>query len=137
MVNLITWLLILCNWKLKLEFFFIMSSMSLERYCGRSSGVEHNLAKVGVEGSNPFARSIFPLSNYCDRRRDTPIINDFFCLIFCRSLTTFQKPCVCVVFAHYFCVNFLSKNSRKIIDNEGRPWSFFLFLKSWIRDLIS
>ena len=26
--------------------------------CGRSSGVEHNLAKVGVEGSNPFARSI-------------------------------------------------------------------------------
>ena len=24
---------------------------------GRSSGVEHNLAKVGVEGSNPFARS--------------------------------------------------------------------------------
>jgi integrase len=27
---------------------------------GRSSGVEHNLAKVGVEGSNPFARSRFP-----------------------------------------------------------------------------
>ncbi len=26
---------------------------------GRSSGVEHNLAKVGVEGSNPFARSKF------------------------------------------------------------------------------
>src|SRR4029077_7077995 len=26
---------------------------------GRSSGVEHDLAKVGVEGSNPFARSIF------------------------------------------------------------------------------
>src|SRR6185437_9503059 len=25
--------------------------------CGRSSGVEHDLAKVGVEGSNPFARS--------------------------------------------------------------------------------
>ena len=25
---------------------------------GRSSGVEHDLAKVGVEGSNPFARSI-------------------------------------------------------------------------------
>ena len=33
---------------------------------GRSSGVEHNLAKVGVEGSNPFARS--KISN---------IINDF------------------------------------------------------------
>src|SRR5690349_16128093 len=29
------------------------------RQCGRSSGVEHNLAKVGVEGSNPFARSNF------------------------------------------------------------------------------
>jgi hypothetical protein len=27
---------------------------------GCSSGVEHNLAKVGVEGSNPFARSKFP-----------------------------------------------------------------------------
>ena len=26
-------------------------------YCGCSSGVEHNLAKVGVEGSNPFTRS--------------------------------------------------------------------------------
>jgi hypothetical protein len=29
------------------------------RQSGRSSGVEHNLAKVGVEGSNPFARSNF------------------------------------------------------------------------------
>ena len=28
-----------------------------KRSSGRSSGVEHNLAKVGVEGSNPFARS--------------------------------------------------------------------------------
>ena len=27
---------------------------------GRSSGVEHDLAKVGVEGSNPFARSSLP-----------------------------------------------------------------------------
>ena len=27
--------------------------------CGYSSGVERNLAKVDVEGSNPFARSIF------------------------------------------------------------------------------
>ena len=30
---------------------------------GRSSGVEHDLAKVGVEGSNPFARS--KLSTKC------------------------------------------------------------------------
>ena len=33
------------------------ASRSMERQSGRSSGVEHNLAKVGVEGSNPFARS--------------------------------------------------------------------------------
>ena len=31
--------------------------MNPSERCGRSSGVEHNLAKVGVEGSNPFARS--------------------------------------------------------------------------------
>ena len=31
--------------------------------CGCSSGVEHNLAKVGVEGSNPFARSKSPMSD--------------------------------------------------------------------------
>ncbi len=30
---------------------------------GCSSGVEHNLAKVGVEGSNPFARSKFLQEN--------------------------------------------------------------------------
>ena len=30
---------------------------------GRSSGVEHDLAKVGVEGSNPFARSSFTKQN--------------------------------------------------------------------------
>ncbi len=33
------------------------------RQSGRSSGVEHNLAKVGVEGSNPFARSSFLYGN--------------------------------------------------------------------------
>ena len=37
-----------------------------DRQSGRSSGVEHNLAKVGVEGSNPFARSIF-LSSFIMR----------------------------------------------------------------------
>jgi hypothetical protein len=31
------------------------------RQSGRSSGVEHNLAKVGVVGSNPIARSSFPV----------------------------------------------------------------------------
>src|SRR5580704_13608719 len=35
--------------------------------CGCSSGVEHNLAKVGVEGSNPFARSKFLLANQSDK----------------------------------------------------------------------
>src|SRR4051794_12216071 len=34
--------------------------ISLSRGRGCSSGVEHDLAKVGVEGSNPFARSIWP-----------------------------------------------------------------------------
>ncbi len=40
---------------------------------GRSSGVEHDLAKVGVEGSNPFARSNYSfgdgngLSRFCGR----------------------------------------------------------------------
>ncbi len=35
------------------------TDLSKGRQSGRSSGVEHNLAKVGVEGSNPFARSSF------------------------------------------------------------------------------
>src|SRR6266704_6660436 len=33
--------------------------------CGCSSGVEHNLAKVGVVGSNPIARS----KKSCDNKR--------------------------------------------------------------------
>jgi hypothetical protein len=37
---------------------------------GSSSGVEHNLAKVGVEGSNPFSRSI-------SRGRIMAIMSDF------------------------------------------------------------
>ncbi len=36
-----------------------MNLFKLVWICGRSSAVEHNLAKVGVDGSNPFARSIF------------------------------------------------------------------------------
>ncbi len=46
-----------------------------QRFCRRypgsgcSSGVEHNLAKVGVEGSNPFARSILPLGRHEVGRR--------------------------------------------------------------------
>ena len=35
------------------------ANRAVKRSSGRSSGVEHNLAKVGVEGSNPFARSSF------------------------------------------------------------------------------
>ena len=39
--------------------------------CGCSSGVEHDLAKVGVEGSNPFARSkIQSRQNSISIRRD-------------------------------------------------------------------
>ena len=43
---------------------------ALER--GRSSGVEHNLAKVGVEGSNPFARSRFCKSFEALTKRPPP-----------------------------------------------------------------
>src|SRR5258707_2100571 len=38
---------------------------------GRSSGVEHDLAKVGVEGSNPFARSNFSKCSWTKSRRLT------------------------------------------------------------------
>ena len=39
---------------------FAMTASRPKRWmrCGCSSVVEHNLAKVGVEGSNPFTRSI-------------------------------------------------------------------------------
>ena len=39
------------------------------RQSGRSSGVEHNLAKVGVEGSNPFARSSETKQKQCFKRK--------------------------------------------------------------------
>ncbi len=38
----------------------IAPGRSLSNGCGCSSGVEHNLAKVGVVGSNPIARSKIP-----------------------------------------------------------------------------
>ena len=45
-----------------------MPSTSKRLECGCSSGVEHNLAKVRVEGSNPFARSnIFPSQRVDDK----------------------------------------------------------------------
>src|SRR5437868_4293456 len=43
-------------------------SMAAISGCGCSSGVEHDLAKVGVEGSNPFARSNFSASQDVARR---------------------------------------------------------------------
>ena len=46
---------------------------------GRSSGVERNLAKVEVEGSNPFARSIV----YVNKLNNSPIPMD-----------TKRKPCI-------------------------------------------
>ena len=41
--------------------------------CGRSSGVEHNLAKVGVESSNLFARSNILTDNHDTCARDAPV----------------------------------------------------------------
>ena len=38
----------------------LATSAARQRVSGRSSVVEHDLAKVGVEGSNPFARSSRP-----------------------------------------------------------------------------
>ncbi len=35
----------------------VINNIDSGRPSGRSSVVEHDLAKVGVEGSNPFARS--------------------------------------------------------------------------------
>ena len=40
---------------------------------GCSSGVEHNLAKVGVEGSNPFARSNFPRNSWPSPAAPAPL----------------------------------------------------------------
>ena len=42
---------------LQLDRCFGYRSGQISLECGCSSGVEHDLAKVGVEGSNPFARS--------------------------------------------------------------------------------
>ena len=43
--------------------------------CGCSSGVEHDLAKVGVEGSNPFARSriSWPSNDLTTSRREAAL----------------------------------------------------------------
>ncbi len=50
-----------------------------DRQSGRSSGVEHNLAKVGVEGSNPFARSSFSMKiDFAERQKSCskPVLAD-------------------------------------------------------------
>ena len=52
------------RWKMQssIHLGFSTSPVGQDQERGRSSGVEHDLAKVGVEGSNPFARSnFFPL----------------------------------------------------------------------------
>ena len=46
---------------------------------GRSSGVERNLAKVEVEGSNPFARSKFYLNKSANSNN---------------PIATKRKPCI-------------------------------------------
>jgi hypothetical protein len=40
-----------------------LEPIRFSRPSGRSSVVEHDLAKVGVEGSNPFARSKIPFGD--------------------------------------------------------------------------
>ncbi len=46
---------------------------------GRSSGVEHNLAKVGVEGSNPFARSSAAMLNGMRKRWSAWAVTFYHC----------------------------------------------------------
>ncbi len=50
----------------------ITLNLSLTKERGNSSGVEHNLAKVGVEGSNPFSRSNFLFKNFCQQQFSRP-----------------------------------------------------------------
>ena len=57
---------------------------------GCSSGVEHNLAKVGVEGSNPFTRSNFQVSRSVDRgssdcSQTINVLKQVFVLSWCRQ----------------------------------------------------
>ncbi len=56
-----------------MKFYFVLDSSCMLIYdgapsgaggCGSSSVVEYNLAKVRVEGSNPFSRSFF--FKFCD-----------------------------------------------------------------------
>ena len=42
----------------------IINGWMLSSICGCSSGVERYLAKVKVEGSNPFTRSIFLVDSF-------------------------------------------------------------------------
>ena len=56
--------------------------------CGCSSGVEHNLAKVGVEGSNPFARSRQSQDLRSMQASDLPALFAFLGL---RNLVRFPK----------------------------------------------
>ena len=65
--------------------------------CGSSSGVEHNLAKVGVAGSNPVFRSIFYPQTIISLK-----VNKTLRLLLCVLTCITQSLCVCA-FIWYSC----------------------------------
>ena len=64
--------------KLNFKFSFDIIQLSKLLYCGNSSGVEHNLAKVGVASSNLVSRSIFCPGGGMVDTRDLKSLGNYF-----------------------------------------------------------
>ena len=64
--------------KLNFKFSFDIIQLSKLLYCGNSSGVEHNLAKVGVASSNLVSRSIFSPGGGMVDTRDLKSLGNYF-----------------------------------------------------------
>jgi hypothetical protein len=76
---------------------------------GCSSGVEHNLAKVGVEGSNPFARSNFPRRHFYIQNVASGVASAAGIIVLMAALFHFQKLSTGLIFfiknlLHFICV---------------------------------
>ena len=64
--------------KLNFKFSFDIIQLSKLLYCGNSSGVEHNLAKVGGASSNLVSRSIFSPGGGMVDTRDLKSLGNYF-----------------------------------------------------------
>ena len=64
--------------KLNFKFSFDIIQLSKLLYCGNSSGVEHNLAKVGVASSNLVSRPIFSPGGGMVDTRDLKSLGNYF-----------------------------------------------------------